>query len=238
MESLNRNWLTEHHIDFEYKKYVLLAYLQHVSEHFTENRLYPYLSDLVEHYRNLKFLKESKQQLFDRFPERILGSDAEHLRLVYQKIIEDDSLMKEIEQIVEFSLPQMESSLKEGKKIYDFIEEHTHIFPVGLSPLNNEAGYLMLSNGDLPETVVFEYYVTFIEHPMERHRGLHLEYVGTYLRSLTVSYEYIKSDLLRYNRRMPNPAAFAIESEFNLPFQETFLPLAKRSIMKKIANAA
>ena len=101
MESLNRNWLTEHHIDFEYKKYILLAYLQHVSDHFTENRLYPFLSDLVEHYRNLKFLKESKQQLFDRFPERILGSDAEHFRLVYQKIIEDDSLMKEIEQIVD-----------------------------------------------------------------------------------------------------------------------------------------
>lgn len=238
MESLNRNWLTEHHIDFEYKKYILLAYLQQVSDHFTENRLYPYLSDLVEHYRNLKFLKESKQQLFDRFPERIMGADAEHFRLVYQKIIEDDSLMKEIEQIVEFSLPQMESSLKEGKKIYDFIEEHTHVFPVGLSPLNNEAGYLMLSNGDVPETVVFEYHVTFIEHPMERHRGLHLEYVGTYRRSLAITYEHIKSDLLRYNSRLPNPAAYAIESEFNLPFQETFLPLAKRSIMKRIANAA
>ena len=36
MQFLDKNWITENHIDFEYKKYVLLAYLQHVSEHFTE----------------------------------------------------------------------------------------------------------------------------------------------------------------------------------------------------------
>ncbi|MFM2206833.1 MAG: hypothetical protein RL213_808 [Bacteroidota bacterium] len=238
MESLNRNWITENHIDFEYKKYVLLAYLQHVSENFTGNRLYPYLSDLVDHYRNLKFLKESKQQLFDSFPERLQSADMDHFRLVYQKIAEDDSLMKEIESIVEFSIPQMENSLREGKKIYDFIEEHTHVFAVGLTPLNNDAGYLLLSNGNDPETVVFEYQVTFIEHPLERHRGLRVEYVTSYRKSISVSYESIKSDLLRYNKRLPNPAAYAIESEFILPFQETFLPLAKRTIMKKIANAA
>lgn len=238
MESLNKNWITEHHIDFEYKKYVLLAYLQHVSENFTENRLYPFMSDLVDHYRNLKFIKESKQQLFDRFPERITGTDAEHFRLIYQKIVSDDSLMREIESIVEFSIPQLEQHLREGKKIYDFIEEHTHIFPIGLTPLNNEAGYLFLRNGNHPDTVVFEYHVTFFEHPMERHRGLRLEYIAAYRNSFLTTYESIKSDLLRYNQRLPNPATYAIESEFELPFQATFLPLAKRSIMKRISNAA
>ena len=112
MHSLNRNWITEHHIDFEYKKYVLLAYLQHVSENFTENRLYPYLSDMVEHYRNLKVLQENKHQLYDSFPERLKGAAAEQFRLIYQKIVEDDSLMSEIESIVEFSIPQLEHQLR------------------------------------------------------------------------------------------------------------------------------
>ena len=39
MEFLNKNWITENQIDFEYKKYMLLAYLQHVSENFTDKRL-------------------------------------------------------------------------------------------------------------------------------------------------------------------------------------------------------
>jgi hypothetical protein len=68
MNSLSKNWITENHIDFEYKKYMLLAYLQHVSEDFTETKLYPSLSDLVAHYRNLLSLKESKQNLYDSFP--------------------------------------------------------------------------------------------------------------------------------------------------------------------------
>ena len=67
MPSLSTNWITEKHIDFEYKKYVLLAYLQHVSAHFTENKLYPDLSELITHYRNVLSLKENKQTMFDSF---------------------------------------------------------------------------------------------------------------------------------------------------------------------------
>ncbi|MCX6273751.1 MAG: hypothetical protein NTV09_00915, partial [Bacteroidetes bacterium] len=87
MNSLNKNWITEKHIDFEYKKYVLLAYLQHVSENFTENKLYPFLADLVEHYRNLKFLKDSKKNLFEKFPGRISKTDFEQFQLIYEKIV-------------------------------------------------------------------------------------------------------------------------------------------------------
>ena len=54
MENLKDNWLTEGLIDFEYKKYQLLGYLQKVKDSFNRVELYPFLSDLVFHYRNLK----------------------------------------------------------------------------------------------------------------------------------------------------------------------------------------
>src|SRR5437773_575957 len=101
MEFLNKNWITEDHIDFEYKKYILLAYLQHVSDNFTENRLYPYLSDLVEHYRNLKSLKDNKDYLYNLFPGRVKSADMEQFKLIYEKMIQDDALMQEIESILE-----------------------------------------------------------------------------------------------------------------------------------------
>ncbi len=41
MESLKDNWLTEGLIDFEYKKYVLLAYMKRVKESFGRVELYP-----------------------------------------------------------------------------------------------------------------------------------------------------------------------------------------------------
>jgi hypothetical protein len=238
MESLSRNWITESHIDFEYKKYILLAYLQHVSENFSDNRLYPYLSDLVEHYRSLKRLQDGKKNLFEKFPERIAGADFEQFKLVYERMVEDDSLMQEVESIINFSIPQMELYLKEGKKIYDFIEEHLHIYPVGIVPLNNESGYLFLKLKFDNETKVYEYQISFFENPDEKFRGIHVNYIGSYEKNLMNTFEAIKSDLLRYNKALPNPATFVIETELLIPFDETFLPMAKRSIVKKIAGAA
>jgi len=238
MESLSRNWITEKYIDFEYKKYMLLAYLQHVSESFSDKRLYPYLSDLVEHYRSLKRIKDNKKNLFEKFPERMSGADIEQFRLIYEKMVEDDALMQEVESIIDYSMPQMEIYLKEGKKIYDFIEERLKIYPVGIVPLNNESGYLFLKLKFDNETKVYEYQITFFENPDEKFRGIHMNYVGSYEKNLLNTFEAIKSDLLRFNKALPNPATFVIETELVIPFDETFLPMAKRSLVKRIAGAA
>ena len=236
MESLSKNWITENHIDFEYKKYVLLAYLQHVSDNFTEQRLYPFLSDLVEHYRNLKILKDNKKNLFESFPGHATRVDFEQFKMVYEKLAEDDSLILEIESIVDYSIPQMEFYLKEGKKIYDYIEDHLKISSVGIVPLNNEYGYLFLKLGNVADTKVYEYHISIFENPAERYRGIHVQYLASYEKSLLNTFESIKSDLLTYNKSLPNPATYVIETEMIIPFDETFLPMAKRALVKRVAG--
>ena len=86
MATLSQNWITEKHIDFEYKKYMLLAYLQDVSENFTDSKLYPYLAELVSHYRNVISIKENKKNLFESFPGRISSVDFNNFKMVYEKI--------------------------------------------------------------------------------------------------------------------------------------------------------
>ena len=238
MESLSKNWITESHIDFEYKKYVLLAYLQHVSDNFTEHRLYPFLSDLVEHYRNLKTLKDNKKSLFESFTARAKTIDLEEFKIIYEKLAEDDTLIQEIESIIDYSIPQMEFYLKEGKKIYDGIEDQLKIFSVGIVPLNNEAGYLFLKRGVDNDTKVYEYHITIFENPTERYRGIHVQYMMSYEKSLMNSFESIKSDLLSYNKSLPNPATYVIETGLIIPFEETFLPMAKRALVKRVAGFA
>lgn len=238
MTSLSKNWITEHHIDFEYKKYVLLAYLQKVSEEFTEQRLYPSLSELIEHYHNVKELKNSKQHLFSNFKSSLSSIDMEQFKLIYEKMASDDAMMQEIESIVDFSMPQFERYLNDGKKIYDFIEEHISISPVGIIPINNDYGYLMLKEISRAETRVYRFEITLFENPSERYRGLHISFVASYEKSLLNTFESIKSDLLRYHKNLPNPATFVVESDLAIPFEETFLPIAKRSLMKRIAGSA
>jgi hypothetical protein len=53
MKQLSQTWFAEGYIDFELKKYTLLAYLQQINKYFNENKLYPQLADLIFHYNNI-----------------------------------------------------------------------------------------------------------------------------------------------------------------------------------------
>lgn len=234
--TLSKNWITEKHIDFEYKKYVLLAYLQSVNEEFDATRLYPALSELLSHYRNVIAIREGKESLYNSFPEKMAGVDFAQFKMIYEKMAADDSLMQEIVNIINFSIPQFENYLAEGKKIYDFIEEKLYIQPVGIVPLNSMEGYLFLRNGDSKDTRVYEYQITIFQNPEEKYRGIHTHFIASYRTSIANTFESIKSDMLRYHKKLPNPAAYAIETEMRFPMEETFLPLAKRSFLKYVSS--
>lgn len=236
MTQLSTNWITEKHIDFEYKKYLLLGYLQRVSEEFTESKLYPSLSELVTHYRNVVALRDKKKDLFNSFPERLTGTDVKGFNLMYEKLLNDDQVMAEIETIIEYSIPKFEKYITEGKAIYDFIESRIKIFPVGIMPLNADEGYLLLKYCPVGETLVYEYQITIFENPEEKYRGISTNFVCSYSKSIQNSFENIKLDLIRYHHKLPNPATYVIESEIQVPLQETLLPLARRTLVKYVAT--
>lgn len=238
MNSLSANWITEKHIDFEYKRYLLLGYLQQVSENFTESRLYPSLSELVSHYRNVISIRDNKKNLYDSFPERLSGTDLSGFKMIYQKILNDDQIMQEIESIVEFSIPQFEKYIAEGKSIYDFIESRLSISPVGIIPLHADEGYLLLKYAPGGDTLVYEYQITIFENPDEKYRGISTQFICAYSQSIHNTFENIKQELIRYHRKMPNPATYVIESELQVPLQETLLPMAKRTLVKYVATRA
>ena len=236
MKTLNKDWITEKHIDFEYKKYILLAYLQSVEKDFEQTKLYPTLADLIEHYKQVRAIKESRENLLHAFPQKLSAVDWEKFKLMYQKIIDDDAIMSELESIINFSIPQFERYLSEGKKIYDFVEEHIHIFPVGVLPLMRNWGYMLLQDGKTAATAVYEYQITIFEQSDERYRGIHANYVTSFTYSLSNTFEHMKKELIRSKPDMPNPATFAMETDMAFPLTETFLPIAKRVLVKHIGQ--
>lgn len=235
MDKLNRDWLTENHIDFEYKKYMLLAYLQHVDSCYRLNKLYPPLADLIEHYRLARQLKESKEQLSGSFPLRLEGFDAENFRLIYKRIAEDDTLLREMENILDYSLGKFADYVREGQNIFGYIEKEMQISPVGLTPLDAARGYLLLQDGRA-ETRAYEYRLTIFDQPDARYRAIQTQYVETYSRSITQSVSWIKSQLIRMRPAMPNPAVYVVESNLDIPVEETFLPIAKRMLVRFVEN--
>ena len=237
MDQLNENWLTEGLVDFEYKKYMLLAYLKKAKESFNRVELYPFLSDLVFHHHNLMAVKENKAMIYDRFPKRLSLENLHNLEINYKKIIEDDAVMQEIESIIEFALPQFKSSLEEGSFIYEYVESHCEISPVGLTSLYAQEGYLFVTQPPEKETNIYRYQVTIFDNSNEKLRGIHTHLISTTERSFSNTYEQIKLKLIRQFADLPNPATYLVVSKLKFPIVQTLMPIAKRLLIKKIAIA-
>jgi len=237
MKSLGINWFIEGYIDFEHKKYVLLDYLQEINNHFDRSRLYPNLTDLIFHYNNLVQFKESKNTLQQAFPQRLTQADIAAVKLTYKKIVEDDNSLKEIEQIIAYAMSKMDPAIKTGKEIYDFVESHLNIDPVGVMPLIPYHGYFTLRNGTEKGNWVYEYQITIFEGKDDKYRGINTRFVDVY-QGITTTPESIKSDLIYRYKHLPNPAVYHVESEISFPLEQTLLPVAKKSLVKYISQVA
>ena len=236
MDQLSRDWLTQGLIDFEYKKYILLAYLKTVSDSFGKSELYPFLADLVFHYRNLAAIRDNKSILRESFPKEISQEEFRKLELSYKKMIEDDEIMAELEEIIEFAIPQIKNSLQEGSVIYEYVESQCEISPVGVTPLYAREGYLFIAQTPEKQTNVYRYQVSIFEGSHEQLRSLNTEFIESVRKKPLYTYERIKLDLVSRFKDLPNPATYLIISKMKFPFSETLMPVAKRLFVKHLSR--
>jgi hypothetical protein len=236
MKTLSQTWFAEGYIDFELKKYTLLAYLQEINRYFKENRLYPQLADLVFHYNNLVAFRENKRSLQEQFPKKLTGLQLEKLQLLYEQMIEDTELMQELEEIIGYSAGKMKQTIAGGAEIYEFVETHLSISPVGLIPLDCNEGYFFLNKGR-SETLVYEYRLSIFEKHQEKYRSIKTGFVDVWRHTMVNTYEHIKGTLIKTFTHLPNPAVYVIESSMQFPLEETLLPVAKRSLVRYISTA-
>ncbi|HVT87088.1 MAG TPA: hypothetical protein VHD35_17945 [Chitinophagaceae bacterium] len=238
MKSLSETWFAEGYIDFELKKYTLLAYLQEVNRYFNENKLYPQLADVIFHYNNIVAFRENKKFLQEHFPKKLTGVQLQKLQLLYEQMIEDDELMQELEDIINYSAGKIKNTINNGTEIYEFVEEKINIAPVGIIPLDVHEGYFFLSEGKNKSTRVYHYRLSIFERHDEKFRSIKTFFIDKWQRSISTTYEHIKSELIRKRSELPNPAVYSIETGLNFPVDETLLPIAKRSLVKYISGQA
>jgi hypothetical protein len=235
MKALSENWFAEGTIDFEYKQYLLLAYLEEVKRQYAALKLYPVLSDLIGHYRSLVLFRDNKFQLTEKLPKKLTGIDPSQLSFTYHVLHEDDEIMQELDQIVAYSLPKVQFHVEKGTELYEKVEEKLLVEPIGVVPLYKHEGYLLIRVGAVTDIIVYQFKLSLIDQGEEKAKALHTRFVTTYQYSLTNGYEQIKLDLVRSKAELPNPATYAMESTLAVPLEETLLPIAKRRLLRMIA---
>lgn len=235
MKTLSQTWFADGYIDFELKKYTLLAYLQEISKYFTANKLYPQLADVIFHYNNIVAFRENKKYLQEQFPKKFTGIQMEKLQLLYEAMIDDDDLMKELEDIINYSAEKLKRTITSGTEIYEFVENKISIQPVGLIPLDHQEGYFFLCEGRAHNTWVYQYRISLFEKHDEKYRTMKTEFIDVWHRNIVNSYNNIKAELIRNRAELPNPAVYALETDYSFPIEETLLPVAKRSLVRYIS---
>ena len=131
MKSLSETWFAEGYIDFELKKYTLLAYLKEINKYFHESKLYPQLSDIIFHFNNLIAFRENKKYLEEHFPKKLTGIQIEKLQVLYEQMIADDDLMQELEAIINYSAGEMKNDIRKLRVEFTFVEVFIYFFQVG-----------------------------------------------------------------------------------------------------------
>ena len=105
-------------------------------------------------------------------------------------------------------------------------------------PLLPYHGYFSLRNGKDKTHGIYEYHITIFENKDDKYRGINIHFVETYEESITKTPEAIKLDLIGRNKYIANPAVYYVQSDIAFPLEQTLLPVAKRSLVKYISNAA
>lgn len=115
MEILPITWYIESPIDFEHKQYILYAYLQSVDNSFLRKIVSPHLLHMEKMLDELTKFHDSYESIKKEFGKH---------RYVYTGINrklegENDELILELKEIVEFSIPQVNSRIKFGYKVFE-----------------------------------------------------------------------------------------------------------------------
>lgn len=234
MTQLKKDWITDGLIDFEYKKYVLLAYLKHVEKNFDQARLFPFLTELIDHYQDAKVLKDKKRSIQSKMPREISRLDLSKLEIIYKDLNESDEILKDIEEIVDYALPTMQKTLGKGKEIHEWVESELKIDPVGIIPMYKDEGYVMLEVGNSKLTDVFQYQIKKFIMFNEQMRGIYFRWIDRFSRGIGDTFEQLKLQLIRTYQVLPNPATFLIHGELPLPMEETLIPMSKKMVLKTV----
>ena len=237
MDNLTKNWFVEGWIDFEYKKYILLAYLQKIKNSFDQVELYPHLSNIIQHYEDLIRYNEQQMNLKSSFQKDLKNIDLNKLKLEFNHNFEDE-LVNKIMEIVEFAIPKLKSSLDRGAELFDFIQSKIKMDTVGIVPFYKKEGYLILLIRGDGEANIYRYKSTVIHNKNDRFHGLNTEKIDQVNLSLSTSLSSIKIDLVKKYNDLPNPATYVVHCAMKFPSNQTIMPIAKRLLLKELSNAA
>lgn len=225
-------WFNKNNVDFEYNKYRMLGFVKKVKQDFSAALLYPSLDRVSHMLYDIKQYKCAKSKLNSKLEKQLTGIDIKRLQLQY-KSIDLPNEAASLDKIVAFNEKILGKTQQEGIEISNFLSNQLNFIPLGIIPNHNQYGYLFLSNTTTKNLSVYAY-----EHSIyadtSKQKFVSTTYIDSFALSLGNTYNHIKTELLKNRNNYANPATYVVESKIYIPFEATFLPIAKQVLAQHL----
>lgn len=234
--SLNPNWLFEDPIDFEHKKYTLLAYLQKCDKRFDELKIYPDFVELSLHLANLQSITKENtilttEKVFTGPDDEILFKD-----LIPKKPPKlDENEQREVDKAVKYSGQKIFEAFNLAKSLWNIAHDSITVHVrKNKENLEEGRGYVFYRKKENDTSYVWEYEIKpSTDYDYTNKTLLNLIYSGgsddkTFTEIINVYSTWAETDWYR------NVPVFEVRCEQTFPFEETFLPMMKRALMSYI----
>lgn len=223
--------------DMESAQLRILAALKEIHNHFQHNCIYPDLSDVMEIHDNVLDVFRRSKKMDESLPRTLTGVDLRNISLIYSLNTKPEATLESIKELLQWSIPYLEKALEEGKTIYDFVDEHCEVQPVGIIPAYLDEGYFLVPDIEQSLLAVFRYQVTVFTGAEDKYRALRTRLIDVLpLHTVQSDLRSLKLELIRQYPDLPNPAVYSCETDMDFPFSETLFPVAKRKLMMSIAQ--
>ncbi|HKI46221.1 MAG TPA: hypothetical protein VKA08_12895 [Balneolales bacterium] len=233
MEALSLELFTQVGIDFEVRQYHILDALKDIKRYFSQNKLYPYLSELVDLYNDLRTVSDRIGQMEQNMPHEIKSIDLRNKKITYQLLHSDYQHLQSVKDIINWALPFIDQTIREGVTIYEFVDENFEVEQVGITPTYTEEGYVFIPDNNNSQLLLFRYELSIFIGSKDRYRSLKTHLVKSVdVREAHVPPSTLKLELIRENHDLPNPATYAFNTRLDFPFHETLFPVARRKFMQ------
>lgn len=236
MDSLSLDDFTGAVDDVERTQYKILGGLQKATRAFDQQRVYPHLGHLVKLHGTLLSVLQRSEDFRTPTTGRIAGIDWDEEKVLYEWPELEGTEMTVVQDLIRWALPHIRDAIEEGKAVYEHVEDNLKLETVGIMPSYIQEGYLMVPHRGEGALYVLRYTLSIIEGEDETHRALKTVHCKTVSQEIVdVDPSSVKLKLLEERRDLPNPATYFSNTDLNVPYQETLLPVVKRRLVRRLA---
>lgn len=209
--------------DAEKRHYLWQHYFSELNKSLRNLKLSPAYKSVNETIEDLSGFIQNTHK-FSHPNRDIIGADMVNAKWIYKKSEHQLDMEARATEIKETYFPKLRSSKQEFYSLKQYAYDNMSIEQIGISTLYQNEGLLLIKISDEPTVNSYKYNLSTVVN--KNHRSLiNLSYLGSFKETVSSTIYGLKAKLSRRFDYSPN--GYLVEIDFDLPFHETILPVAK-----------